>query len=763
MTETIFLEGRSEELLIDREAVFRMVKCSAKDPLYEEYLKEYDELQAEALPLLHPKAALGFSFYPEGLTGALKPGDEIIYMILTIGPDLSALADGYLKSGDYVKGLLADALATEALFAFEKPVLREIRKICRRKGVGIKKRLEAPYHIPMEIQRIACDELNAGELLGISVSAGLMYDPVKSSCQVFAVTENPRVLNLAHSCGDCSYEDCSHRRKSAKVIVRDKEGDYEFTVEPGSNLLMVLTDNGVMVSAPCGGKGRCGKCAVRILSGDLQATAADERIFSKKELSQGKRLACMAVIENDLTVELLNEREEEMAALNGEETGDYPSPENSVSGLHQDKADIDHEDRTDAFYRNEEKDPDKVKDGFGLAIDIGTTTLALCLVDLPGGKVRKTYTAVNRQRRYGADVISRIEAACNGKARELRESIRDDLAGGINALLSSDPVSGENLKETVIAGNTTMLHLLLGYPVEGLGVFPFTAHSLSLEKRSFSEVFGDMGKFSGTPVYILPGCSAFAGADIVSGMFSLDFHENGKVCALIDLGTNGEMAVGNREKLLVTSTAAGPAFEGGNITYGSGSVAGAISDVTIRDTGVEIKTIGDKTPSGICGTGVISVTAELLKNGLVDKTGMLGDAYFERGFPLAERADGEMIRFTQKDIREIQLAKSAVRAGFEVLLKRFGIDRNGLYRLYIAGGFGYYLNPTKAAAIGLIPEELLDRTEAAGNSSLNGAIRFMTALDDRESVMYKLARQCREVVLATDRDFNDLYMENMMF
>ena len=264
------------------------------------------------------------------------------------------------------------------------------------------------------------------------------------------------------------------------------------------------------------------------------------------------------------------------------------------------------------------------------------------------------------------------------------------------------------------------------------------------------------------PVLLLPGISTYVGADITAGMLSLDFVKRDGIAVLIDLGTNGEMAVGNREKILVTSTAAGPAFEGGNISCGVGSVAGAISDVTIDGTNVRYETIGGQPPVGICGTGAIAVTAELLRNEWIDETGLLDEDYFDDGFLLAQDAQGEPIAFTQKDVREMQLANAAVRAGLETLLVRYGITYDEIDKVYLAGGFGYKMNLEKAVSIGLIPRELSDKVEAVGNSSLSGA-RDALLLKDATEQLNKLCQIAEEVNLSTDKKFNEFYMEYMMF
>ena len=230
----------------------------------------------------------------------------------------------------------------------------------------------------------------------------------------------------------------------------------------------------------------------------------------------------------------------------------------------------------------------------------------------------------------------------------------------------------------------------------------------------------------------------------------------------IDLGTNGEMAVGNRDKLLVTSTAAGPAFEGGNISCGVGSVAGAVYGVSIENGQARVKTIGDRPPVGICGTGVIEVTAELFRTELLDETGLLDEDYFDDGFLLAETAEGQKITFTQKDVRELQLAKAAVRGGLETLLVRYGIGYEELEHVYVAGGFGVHLDMEKAVAIGLLPEEVLGKIKAVGNTSLGGAAVYGQD-PEAEEICRRMIENAEEIDLSTDKEFQDHYMDAMYF
>lgn len=314
-----------------------------------------------------------------------------------------------------------------------------------------------------------------------------------------------------------------------------------------------------------------------------------------------------------------------------------------------------------------------------------------------------------------------------------------------------------------------MGHLLMGYSCETLGVYPFTPVDIGTITSSFEEMFeeqivsdGEDGIRLLAKVILLPGISAFVGADISSGMLVCDFDKLEKPCLLIDLGTNGEMALGNKERILVTSTAAGPAFEGGNISCGMGSVPGAICNVSIDGKNIQLKTIGDKAPIGLCGTGVIETVCELVKEELVDETGMLEEDYFEEGYELAKTPDGEPIVFTQKDVREIQLAKSAVRAGIETLMKRYGVSYGDIDKVFLAGGFGYKIDLEKTIGIGMLPEEFREKTTAIGNSSLGGTIIYLTEEGANER-LDKIVALSSEVELSSDKDFNNFYTEYMFF
>lgn len=409
---------------------------------------------------------------------------------------------------------------------------------------------------------------------------------------------------------------------------------------------------------------------------------------------------------------------------------------------------------------------------YNLTIDLGTTTLVFQLIEKETKMPVYTITSLNSQRKFGADVISRIQAAAQGKAEELRSCISKNLQEGIIRIEKECNLKPGQIKQIVIAGNTTMIHLLKGYDCSGLGKYPFAPVNLDMICEPLDAILGTKmaenvtAKKDENPVLtILPGISAFVGGDIVSGLYALDFHKKDEIGLLIDLGTNGEIALGNKDSILVTSTAAGPAFEGGNIRWGTGSVSGAVCSVAISNQNaddVEVQTIHDKPPCGICGTGVIEIMAELLAQGIVDETGLLSEEYFDKGFPIAKTADGEQIVFTQKDIRELQLAKAAIRAGVEALLLRYGITADEISKVYLAGGFGYSLNMKKAAAIGMLPKELAMKALAVGNTSLAGTCRFLYDYDGNAAIE-NIRAVSEEIILAKDSVFNELYINAMSF
>lgn len=517
-------------------------------------------------------------------------------------------------------------------------------------------------------------------------------------------------------------------KQKVEVRVIDSKNNKDINIYPyaGENLLDTLERSFLFTKGVCGKAGTCGKCTVQVIEGFLDITPGDRKLLTSNQLAQGYRLACMAYPKENCTVILNSFKSDSFKVVT--KTINHAKTHRSGNIISE------------------------IDDGYLVAIDIGTTTLALVLTNSVG-QVLDKYTVANPQRVYGADVISRIKASNEGKKDNLTGMIRKELSHGILSLIDNSNINITNIRKITISGNTTMIHLLMGYPCEGLSSYPFTPYMKGIFECSSDELFEITEKI---PVMILPAISAFVGGDITAGLLSCGFDFKDNPCLFIDLGTNGEIALGNKEKILVTSTSAGPAFEGGNISCGVGSIPGAICHVTITDGYLKYDTIDGAAPIGLCGTGLIELVSQLLKENIIDSTGLLIDECFDNGYEI----DG--IKLLQEDIRKLQLAKAAIRTGVEILIRNYGITYEQINKVYIAGGFGYHLNINKAVDIGLLPKEVLNKTEAVGNTALSGAIltAIETCATDRlEHIMYV----SKEIHLSNEKDFNDLFIQYISF
>ena len=426
---------------------------------------------------------------------------------------------------------------------------------------------------------------------------------------------------------------------------------------------------------------------------------------------------------------------------------------------------------------------------YGIAIDIGTTTLCAALVRSYDGGVLREESRLNSGRMFGADVISRIRAASDGSLLMLQDCMRRDLTALLTKLVTPDVASYVN--RIVIAANTTMLHILRGYPCAELGRFPYTPVTLEYEVLTLQDILPKVTFLAPkTEVVLFPGFTAFVGADIVAGVYWLtEKYDRGTgtvsdfpTFLLLDLGTNGEMALVEQSghgarRISVCSTAAGPVFEGGGISCGMGGVDGAIAHVRL---GAECDIIGGGKPLGLCGTGVLETVSELRRTGILDETGLMKEPYFKLGYTLVNAEDsgtGQRIAFTQEDVRAVQMAKAAIRAGLETLLKVTGISADTIDAVYVAGGYGQHMDFDAIRALDMIPKALLPKCRAALNTSLSGCIRLLEdlALAEDESAgnasvrtasqvlsdLRDLARNKNEVVLATTDDFEERYYGSM--
>lgn len=486
-----------------------------------------------------------------------------------------------------------------------------------------------------------------------------------------------------------------------KITLISPAGKTVITAKSGALLSELLLSGGSSLEMPCGGKGRCGKCRVRAEGGLSEITAEEIAALRPEEQSAGIRLACCTRLTGDATV--WTEASPKAGQIQAA----------GIAGSFAKKP----------FFRN-----------YGAAVDIGTTTLAARLYGKEG--LVSSAVSFNPQRVFGADVISRIHAAMEGNAEELARCIREEIARLLTKMAGKARLPVQEIDAMVITGNTAMLHLFAKADPAPLAAAPFQA----------KELFGKTaeGKDFGLPCHAqakiyLPRCiSAFVGADITTALLASGICDREETALLADIGTNGEMALWHGGRLLCCSTAAGPAFEGAGLSCGMPGVTGAIDQILVKDGKLVVHVIGDVPASGICGSGVVDAAAAIKQLGWMDETGYLRSA---EEIILAGEA-----RLTQKDIRMVQLAKSAICAGVQTLLDTAGVEDESLQAFAVAGGFGSYLNLKNAAMIGLYPPKLESKAIVLGNAALSGAVMLLENAD----------LICRSEQIAQDADTVDL-------
>ncbi len=465
---------------------------------------------------------------------------------------------------------------------------------------------------------------------------------------------------------------------------------------------------------PCAGKGICGKCKVFAKGNLSEISKSEKKFLSNDEIKRGIRLACCTEILGESVVNVNSNDSNKIQSL-----GVMPK-----------------------FQHKE------IFHNYGVAIDIGTTTLVAQLYSKEG--MLSQVTMINPQTSYGADVISRIELSLKGKGDDISKCIKMAISQMLTNLALEANIKVNVIDAIVITGNTAMLYLLTNSNPVCLSCAPFEADRL-------------FGKFiSGRALELpcpeakvyLPSCiSAFVGADITTAILASDICNNNNSCILVDVGTNGEIVLWHEGRLTCCSTAAGPAFEGTGISIGMTGKEGAIDHVYIEDGNLVLSVIGDVKPIGICGSGIIDLLACLLQLGKMDECGSLEDSSVE----LAKN-----ISITQKDIRAVQLAKSAICAGIETMINLQELKEKNNLILKVAGGFGSYIDIQNSAEIGLIPKALEAKTEIVGNIALSGAVMILLNSDFIE-VSKKIGKTANTIDLSTSGTFMELYVENMMF
>ena len=493
-------------------------------------------------------------------------------------------------------------------------------------------------------------------------------------------------------------------------------------------LIDILNQNNLFVSAPCGGKGICGKCKVQILPADAPVSPQDIKLLTPAELEKGFRLACTFPVTEDMAF--------------------YP-PEEETGLIHI-------WNQTDCTE-------------FGIAVDIGTTTIEMALVGSSGEKLAQ-FSMLNRQKSFGADVISRINYTIEHSdgLSILHRILLNQINYMIDRLTQEYGCPEYTIKKVVIAANTTLIHLLLNRDPRSIAFYPFAP--LVKEAQLLSP---ESLPLHAAEIDILPCISAYIGADITANMLYFALGSTKESILMVDIGTNGEMALAANGAVLCCSTAAGPAFEGANISCGVGGIPGGICRVRVEENRLRFDTIGNKEAIGLCGSGAVDLLAALLDLGILDSSGYIKDFSAVSSiagmkiYRQAVRVAGKEKRvyLTDKvwlsagDIREFQLAKSAVFSGMQVLLKESGLEKPD--KLIVTGGLGTHLNIENALRIGLFDSSFQDLIEVVENGALKGAIQCLDAKEFERTKQYE--KHCRYMELSTHPDFSKWYIENMQF
>lgn len=610
--------------------------------------------------------------------------------------------------------------------------------------------------------------------------------------------------------------------KTQEIKVTFQPSGRTVYVLPGTRMLEAAGRAGIILQTPCGGQGTCGKCRVRVVSGEFTAQNGHAGNISARQVKQGHCLACQATILSaaviDVPPESMFEHQQQILEFDtGERGGLNPAfskiffelPPPSITDTRADLARL--RDAVGAVHmapefvkmipgflrRNGWKGTAVLSDGvlmglepgntarrmFGTAFDIGTTTVVGTLFDLSDGRELAVSSRLNPQIAHGDDVISRIMRV-RADAAALDE-LQDLIIGAVNqiivAMAQHAGVAVQEIYDITLAGNSTMQQLLCGYDPSALGEVPFIQAFDRAQVISASRL--GINANLGAQVYVFSQIGSFVGGDTVSGMLASRLDKWDKPVLLVDIGTNGEIVLAANGQMRATSAAAGPAFEGARITNGMRATAGAIDKVLFKDD-VVLNVIGDVKPVGLCGTAVIDAVAELLRTEILDSTGRIqsaGDvparlpaalrrrlvtaANGETNFLLADAAEtgtGEPVYLWQKDVREVQLATGAIRAAIQILLQRSGVAAEDLDAVLLAGAFGNFIRRNNARRIGLLPMIPCKRIRFIGNAASLGAKMALLSSDERRYAE-KLAAACEHVDLSLDPEFQNEFAMAMMF
>ena len=604
----------------------------------------------------------------------------------------------------------------------------------------------------------------------------------------------------------------------ARVALRFEPSGVAVRVPPGVTVFDAASWNGIAIDSTCGGHGTCKKCRVRIETGQVEVTSLDQRAFSREELDQGWRLACRAQAGCDLQVEVppLVTRPKAATVGVGRQVILHPVLQKRYGELEEPAL---HDQRSD-FQRLQDAVDDlelrpspgalarmptilrasdfkvtavvvddlliDVEPGdttdhlYAIAFDLGTTTVVATLLDVSTGTPVAVRSMLNKQQPFGADVISRISATMLDPTalERLRSLCGETLQELADEVCEQGGVEPEQVYEVALAGNATMTAIALGVDPAPMGVAPFIMATRSYPELPASEL--GLKLHPRAQANVFPALGAYVGGDIVAGLLASGMTRDKRLRLFIDVGTNCEVALGSSDGLLCTAAPAGPAFEAAQIACGMRAADGAIEVVRITDAGLELGVIGDAEPVGICGSGLVDGVAELVRVGLIDKSGRFvsqeeAEALAPsiasrltvredgtRVFFLHAAGQGEGVYLSQRDVRELQFAKAAIATGWRLLVEELGVREDDIQQVLLAGSFGSYLSPSSAIRIGLVPRLALPRIVSAGNVAGEGAKMALLSLQERHAAE-GMVEQVRYIELSDRPDFNDRFVDQLAF
>ncbi len=604
-----------------------------------------------------------------------------------------------------------------------------------------------------------------------------------------------------------------------RIRIRFTPSDKEVRVPTGVPIFDAASWNGIAIDSTCGGHGTCKKCKVQIIEGGVPVQALDRRAFSQEQLDEGWRLACVARTATDLVVDVppMTTRPKAATFGVGRQVILRPAVQKRFIELAEPSL---HDQRTDSqrvfdeledleltvdldVYRTlgqtlREADfkvtavvaddrliavepGDTTARAFGLAFDLGTTTVVANLMDLTTGTPAAVVSMLNKQQPFGADVIARISATMldTDALAHLQQLAHETLDTLAKEACAEAGVESDEIYEVALAGNATMVQLALGINPEPLGVAPFI-----MAARQFENVrAADLGVTAhrGARATVVPALGAYVGGDIIAGALASGMDRDKRIRLFVDIGTNCEIVIGDGERIMSTAAPAGPAFEAASIRCGMRAAPGAIEVVKVTEGDIELQVIGDEPAVGLCGSGLVDAVAELVRVGVIDASGRFADRdrVMETDPKLAERMtligeekvfvladpiepDADPVVLSQRDVRELQFAKAAIATGWHLLFEDFGVKESDIQQVLLAGSFGTYLSAASAVRIGLVPKIPVLRIVSAGNVAGEGAKMVLLSAAERHG-MTTLLREIEYVELSDRTDFQDRFVEQLAF